>query len=426
MMTIHIDGPNGLKLALHHYTSGKSQPIRLPVLYVHGATFPCALSVGFKFDGQSWADDLADAGFDVWGLDFIGFGASDRGSSIEAGVIPGRFESAVEQIDAAVKEILRQTDAERLSLVAHSWGTLPAGGFAASRPDLVDRLILFGPIARRNNPVEDTTIPATRSITLQSQYDRFIADVPGHARAVLSDTHFAAWGQAYLDTDPESQAISPPAVTVPSGPAADIAAAWSGQFPYDPSKVLCPVLIVRGEWDSLIPDEDAAWLYNAFTNPADKQDIKLVRATHLAHLESGRFRLYEATRYFLMAGPENTAQTDSQVAVIFEVQPADGRKDEYLAIAADMRPMLDKVEGFISVERFQSLTNPDKVLSLSFFENEASIARWRTLNAHRGAQAKGRRGVFTDYRLRIASVVRDYGMFDREQAPFDSKKAHTK
>ena len=112
------------------------------------------------------------------------------------------------------------------------------------------------------------------------------------------------------------------------------------------------------------------------------------------------------------------------IAVIFEVEPAAGRKDEYLDIAAEMRPMLDQIEGFISVERFQSLTDPRKILSLSFFEDEAAIARWRTMNAHRGAQTKGRQGVFDDYRLRIASVVRDYGMFDRAQAPTDSKAVH--
>lgn len=113
------------------------------------------------------------------------------------------------------------------------------------------------------------------------------------------------------------------------------------------------------------------------------------------------------------------------IAVIFEVEPADGRKDEYLDIAAEMRSMLSEVDGFISVERFQSLTNPQKILSLSFFENEAAVARWRTLNAHRGAQNKGRSGVFDDYRFRIADVVRDYGMFDRAQAPPDSKTIHT-
>ncbi|MBL4544323.1 MAG: antibiotic biosynthesis monooxygenase [Rhodobacteraceae bacterium] len=112
------------------------------------------------------------------------------------------------------------------------------------------------------------------------------------------------------------------------------------------------------------------------------------------------------------------------IAVIFEVEPAEGRKDDYLDIAVEMRPMLDDIAGFISVERFQSLTDPRKILSLSFFEDEDAIARWRNLNAHRGAQTKGRSVVFDDYRLRIASVIRDYGMFDRAQAPTDSRKAH--
>ncbi|BAQ67992.1 monooxygenase protein [Rhodovulum sulfidophilum] len=112
------------------------------------------------------------------------------------------------------------------------------------------------------------------------------------------------------------------------------------------------------------------------------------------------------------------------IAVIFEVEPADGRKQEYLDIAAEMRPMIGQVEGFISVERFQSLADPRKILSLSFFEDEAAVARWRTLSAHRGAQKKGRSGVFDGYRLRIASVIRDYGMFNRDEAPTDSRKEH--
>ena len=114
------------------------------------------------------------------------------------------------------------------------------------------------------------------------------------------------------------------------------------------------------------------------------------------------------------------------IAVIFEVRPAEGRKADYLQIAAHMRPMVEQVEGFLSVERFQSLTNPDKILSLSFFEDEAAVARWRTLNGHRGAQTAGRSGVFADYRLRVAEVLRDYGMFDRTEAPADSKTAHTR
>ncbi|OSQ53360.1 antibiotic biosynthesis monooxygenase family protein [Marivita geojedonensis] len=112
------------------------------------------------------------------------------------------------------------------------------------------------------------------------------------------------------------------------------------------------------------------------------------------------------------------------IAIIFEVMPAEGQKDAYLDIAATMRPMVEQVEGFISVERFQSLTNPDKLLSISFFEDEDAVLRWRKLAAHRNAQSKGRNGIFSDYHLRVCHVIRDYGMFDRDQAPEDSIKAH--
>jgi len=112
------------------------------------------------------------------------------------------------------------------------------------------------------------------------------------------------------------------------------------------------------------------------------------------------------------------------IAVIFEVMPHPDRKAEYLDIAAEMKPMVDEVDGFISVERFQSLTNPDKLLSLSFFRDEEAVQNWRKLAAHRRAQAKGRGGIFTDYHLRIAHVIRDYGMFDRAEAPQDSRASH--
>lgn len=112
------------------------------------------------------------------------------------------------------------------------------------------------------------------------------------------------------------------------------------------------------------------------------------------------------------------------IAVIFEVIPNKGKKGEYLDIAASLRPELDRIEGFISIERFQSLSNPEKVLSLSFWKDEESIQQWRNLEMHRHAQAKGRNEVFKDYHLRIATVVRDYGMFEREETPKDSFTFH--
>lgn len=104
-------------------------------------------------------------------------------------------------------------------------------------------------------------------------------------------------------------------------------------------------------------------------------------------------------------------------AVIFEVEPSEEHYDEYLSIAAGLRPELEKIDGFISVERFTSLTQEGKVLSLSFWRDEAAVIAWRAQAEHQAAQTQGRGGIFKDYRLRVASVVRDYGMFERDQAP---------
>lgn len=112
------------------------------------------------------------------------------------------------------------------------------------------------------------------------------------------------------------------------------------------------------------------------------------------------------------------------IAVIFEVWPADGERQTYLHIAASLRPELDEIEGFISIERFESISEPGKMLSLSFWRDEAAVEEWRRREHHRRAQERGRASVFRDYRLRIGSVVRDYGMASREEAPADSRDLH--
>ena len=112
------------------------------------------------------------------------------------------------------------------------------------------------------------------------------------------------------------------------------------------------------------------------------------------------------------------------IAVIFEVEVAPARKQDYLDIAAELRPLLEQVDGFLSVERFQSLTHPEKLLSLSFFRDEEAVRNWRNLSQHRSAQRRGRDGIFADYRLRVAGVIRDYGMFERGEAPGDSQAVH--
>lgn len=112
------------------------------------------------------------------------------------------------------------------------------------------------------------------------------------------------------------------------------------------------------------------------------------------------------------------------IAVIFEVWPVAGRRRDYFDLAAGLRPMLEQIDGFISVERFESLSEPGKILSLSFWRDEEAVTRWRNLEKHRAAQAKGRGGIFANYRLRVAGVLRDYGMDARAEAPKDSRARH--
>jgi pimeloyl-ACP methyl ester carboxylesterase len=307
-----VPGPlPGLSLFLRHLAPMTHDAHTAPiVLYVHGATFPSALSIAHRFDGRSWRDDLCAAGFHVWGLDFLGFGESDRYPEMAepAGAHQplGRAEIASEQIAAAVRFILDHHAAQRLSIIAHSWGTIAAARFAGEHPTLVDRLVLFGPIARRTPPGHEPppSLPAWRVVSLEDQWARFVEDVPAGEPAVLSRVHFADWGERYLDSDPGSRQRDPIGVRIPSGPVADIFAAWHGALPYDPALVQAPVALIRGAWDGVVPDEDARWLFEAFTASPIKRDIKIGRATHLMHLETMRFALYRESIAFLQAGDE--------------------------------------------------------------------------------------------------------------------------
>jgi pimeloyl-ACP methyl ester carboxylesterase len=218
----------------------------------------------------------------------------------------GRNPMASQQVAGAVRHVLNVTGARRVHLVAHSWGTQPAAKFAGDAPELVDRLVLFGAILQRQpgsarlpNPDQ---LPGYSFITVEDQWKRFTEDVPKDHAPVLLERHFRPWSEAYLDTDTRSRSRTPPSVQTPLGPVADIAAAWQGHLPYEPAAVKAPTLLIRGEWDSLCNDRDAAWFMNAFTNTTDKRDVKISSGTHLMHLEESRIDLWNATREFLNGG----------------------------------------------------------------------------------------------------------------------------
>jgi len=277
-----------------------------PVLYVHGATFPSDLSVGYRFGGRSWADHLLQRGFDVWAFDFAGFGGSTRPAAMSApaaGVAPiGRAPEAVRQIRTVVDHIREVRNGARVHVIAHSWGGMAAGWFAGDHADAVDRLVMFGPIARRQ--IEGLPSPdrigAWRDVSVADQLKRFVEDVPPDHLPVLIEPELAAWGPAYLASDPDAHGRTPPAVRIPNGPQADIIAAMSGRLAYEPGRIAAPTLIVRGGWDSLCRDADAAWLLEAL-GAVEKAEIVVPAATHLMHLEHGRDGLFAATADWLSA-----------------------------------------------------------------------------------------------------------------------------
>jgi len=214
----------------------------------------------------------------------------------------GRAEVASQQIAAAVDYIRETRAMARVSLVAHSWGTLAAGRYAGDHADQVDRLVLFGPVALRALPGTPADSMAWAVVTEADQRRRFYGYVPAGEPPVLAPRHFAEWGPAYVASDPTAASRTPPSVVVPNGPGADIDQAWRGQLPYDPARISAPTLIIRGAWDVVTTDADARWLYDALTAAPVKRDVKIDRATHVMHLERGRRQLYREVSGFLAGG----------------------------------------------------------------------------------------------------------------------------
>jgi pimeloyl-ACP methyl ester carboxylesterase len=211
----------------------------------------------------------------------------------------GRAEAASRQLEHAARFICEHHGVSKISIIAHSWGTIATGRFAGRCPDLVERLVFFGPITWRQKNAEPQSFPGWRLVSIKDQWDRFTAEVPADEPAVLSKRHFEEWASLYMDTDPNSRTRSPASVKTPSGPWQDIASSGAGDFAYDPGLIQAPLAIIRGEWDSLATDSDARWLFDALKASPVKRDVKIGRATHLMHLEENRYALYREAQTFL-------------------------------------------------------------------------------------------------------------------------------
>ena len=215
----------------------------------------------------------------------------------------GRADDASRQLERAVRFICAHDRVSRVSLIAHSWGSIVCGRLAARCPDLVNRLVFFGPITWRPRATDPMRLSGWRLISLADQWNRFTETVPKSAAPVLLRRHFDEWSERYLDSDPASRTRSPAAVKVPSGAFQDIFDAWAGELAYDPGLVRSPVAIIRGEWDAYCTDADARWLFGALNGSPERRDIKISRGTHLMHLETMRHALYRESIAFLGSSP---------------------------------------------------------------------------------------------------------------------------
>jgi len=211
-------------------------------------------------------------------------------------------EDAAAQVAAAVRFILEHQGFSSLSIITHSWGSMPVGRFAGDHPTLIDRLVLFAPIARRDPQryALRPDGPAWRIVGAEDQWARFVEDQPVDQAPVLSKLHFDDWARRYLDSDPRSRSREPAGVKIPSGPFVEILRAWHGELAYEPERVSAPVVILRGAWDGLVTDADARWLFDALRHSLVKRDIKIGRGTHLMHLETMRAALWRESVTFLL------------------------------------------------------------------------------------------------------------------------------
>ncbi|WP_374580428.1 alpha/beta fold hydrolase [Pseudoduganella sp.] len=269
----------------------------LPVLFVHGSSFPSGLSFDFCMDGQSWMDWLAARGYDVYALDFLGYGLSDRYPDAPApGGPPGRARAVARDVGSAVDAILRRTGQRQVLLVGHSWGGSVAARYAQDSGGKVAKLVLFAAVTPRAAaplaPAGGAAAgPAYEAMTPGQRIAAMDGLRPAHEPPQLHADVFRDWGAQWLASDGRGEGK----VRFPAGPGADVAELQRGGSYYDPARLAMPVLLVRGEWDAWPSDSDFRRMLGQLPNA---QYLEIPRGTHVMHLEAARGALYAAVRAF--------------------------------------------------------------------------------------------------------------------------------
>ena len=348
---------HGLQIALIH-AAPATDSNDYPVLFIHGATFPSALAFAFRMHGVSWMDHIAENGYDVYALDFLGYGNADRYPemywSSPSGKPLGRAGEIYADVDKAIDLIVQRTGKKKVYLIAHSWGGVVASLYTAKFPDKVAKLVLFAAITAREDSSGNEVINTAYEEMTPLQRVIAMKDLtPVSSTCQLEPEIFDTWGNDWLQSDTLAKKFNFSSVRFPSGCAADINDQQQGKLIYDPAEIKVPVLLIRGEWDTWPGNADEERLFALLENTPYKKYVVIEKGTHVVHLEKSRFQLYDEVLSFLRSGANGKQTNTHAIAVIFEVVPAEGKMNEYLDIALQLKPALEKIPGFISIERFQ-------------------------------------------------------------------------
>jgi pimeloyl-ACP methyl ester carboxylesterase len=305
--TIRIEGPlKGMKLGLRHARRANESAGAEVVLILPGAAVPVSGNQDYPFvPGRSMMTALAERGLDVWGLDYYGFGESDKYPEMDKPAQQhaalGNAEECADMVDSAVAFLKRERRVDRVMLLGDSGGTLVAGVFAARRPESVSRLVLFGPVTPfTRGPSLGEKLPAYSLFTpldLWSLFTRW-SEAAGTPN-VLDPNAYQAWAETYLRSDPTSGSRTPPSVRVPNGRQADLAAVAAGRFSYNPDDIRAPTLIVMGEWDEISTFQGAQWLLHSLRQAAVRRLVVIGHGSHTIQFEIEREQLYRVMADFL-------------------------------------------------------------------------------------------------------------------------------
>jgi len=294
----HVEG---LNLALHHYQSDNKTD-KGTILLLHGSSFPTMLSFGFKMEGQSWIDYMLQQGFEVYALDFLGYGASDRYPEMinkNINIAPlGRAQEIIDDVNRAVDFIMQQKKTNSIDLLGHSWGGGVAALYTQHYPTKINHLVMYAGVTPKLVPSRDIipSVQAYRTILPRERVNSLNSLAPERSRPLLAKELFAHWGSQWLASDPLRDDGT---VTYPAGWYADVNDLAAGIPIYQPEKIRSNVLIVRGEFDTFPTNEMAMALFNQLHQATSKRYIVIDGGTHVIHLEKNRHQLYSVVMNFL-------------------------------------------------------------------------------------------------------------------------------